>query len=575
MSDIFFLVLRRLRVPFINIIIVYAVATLGMTLIPGVDDAGNSYRMSFFHAFYFVSYMGTTIGFGEIPYTFTDAQRAWVVICMYATVIAWLYGIGNVLRLLQDETFVSAVAHRAFQHSIQRIDQPFYIICGYGETGMLINRGLAELELQTVIVDINSERTRGIELQNLRIKPIVLNADISEPKNLREAGINHRHCEGVIAVTEKDHTNLQIAVACKLINQTVPVICRSEIEDEADNMASFGTDVIINPYQTFARRLNLLAQNPALHRIQNWFINQHSAEHIADHITEVGLPRGRWIICGYGRFGRAICENLAFDDIEIVVIDPDPIKHHAPADSIVGRGTEAKTLQEAGIDQASIIIAASDDDANNLSILITARLLNPNVYTIGRVSQEANHSLFLNANCDYIVRRSQIVANEVLTVISRPLVTNFIKFSSTLSSNDTSRLIEQIGEMSEDKDPITWRLAINKKTAPAIARYITGGGSLSVGSISANKLLPASRSIPLLLQRGAVSHLLPSHDTPLELDDEVLFCGKRDRHMLAQRMRENGELIDTLINHNQHYIPILRWLARRRGSAKTPVLVED
>ena len=97
MSDIFFLVLRRLRVPLILIILVYSVATLGMALIPGTTLDGDVWHMSFFHAFYFVSFMGTTIGFGEIPYPFNDAQRAWVLVCIYTSVITWLYGIGTCL----------------------------------------------------------------------------------------------------------------------------------------------------------------------------------------------------------------------------------------------------------------------------------------------------------------------------------------------------------------------------------------------------------------------------------------------------------------------------------------------
>ncbi len=42
-----------------------------MVLIPGMDDDGKVYHLSFFDAFYFVSYMASTIGFGEAPYTFT------------------------------------------------------------------------------------------------------------------------------------------------------------------------------------------------------------------------------------------------------------------------------------------------------------------------------------------------------------------------------------------------------------------------------------------------------------------------------------------------------------------------
>jgi len=182
-SDIFFLVLRRLRTPLILLISTYAIATLGMTLIPGIDPDGKPWTMSFFHAFYFVSFMGTTIGFGEIPYEFTDNQRVWVLVCIYTSVISWLYGIGTTLRLLQDETFLHAMSQQAFQLSVKRLTEPFYVICGYGETGRLINKGLSELGIQTVIIDINPERIRSIELENLSVDPIIMCADITEPHN--------------------------------------------------------------------------------------------------------------------------------------------------------------------------------------------------------------------------------------------------------------------------------------------------------------------------------------------------------------------------------------------------------
>lgn len=566
MSDIFFLVLRRMRAPLILLVSVYAIATLGMTLIRGVDPNGEAWRMSFFHAFYFVSFMGTTIGFGEIPYAFTDAQRAWVLICIYTSVVAWLYGIGNMLRLVQDETFRNAVAERAFRNSINRIDQPFYIICGFGETGQLIKQGLSDLDVLTVIIDRNPERTNALELESGPIAPIVLTADITQAENLIAAGINLPDCRGVIAVTQNDHTNLKIAVACKLVNSSVPVICRSEIEDEADNMESFGTDAIINPYLTFGRRLSLLTQNPGLHRIQNWFINQHSTEHIHKRVSQQGLPKGKWIICGYGRFGKAIEHHLQDQDIEIIVVEADPIAKRAPQGSIVGRGTEAKTLIEAGIESASVIVAATDDDANNLSILITAQQLNKDIFTIGRVSREADHMLFVRARCDYIMRRSQVVANEVLTIISRPLVTKFIQYSSSLTPHATQDLIQRICVLTNNAPPVTWRLVVDHSNAPAIVRFLQANGSLTVADVCSHKKVPRCESIPLLLLRGGMSHLLPSDEMPLQENDELLLCGHRNAVLLAQRLRDNAELVDSLINGNQHEIPLLRWLSRRNSN---------
>ena len=347
-------------------------------------------------------------------------------------------------------------------------------------------------------------------------------------------------------------------MASKLLNQNVPVICRSEIQDEADNMASFGTNVIVNPFLIFANRLNLMAHDPSLHQIQNWFINQHSPQ----HLTQRPLPKGLWIICGYGRLGKSIQAILAKDGIEIVVVDPDPTQSGAPQGSIVGRGTEAKTLHEAGISDASVVVAASNDDANNLSVMITANQINQQIYTIGRVNDEENQSLFVQANCDYIMRRSQLIANEVLTSISRPLVSNFIKYSSSLKDDSTDRLIEEIDKLTGKHDPITWRLLLNAEQSPALASHLEQGRSLSIGQICQSELLPRSRCLPLLLQRGSVSHLLPSIDTQLMVDDELLVCGRRRNLLLPQRLRENSELIDTLINKNPRHIPLFRWWRR-------------
>ena len=566
MSDIFFLVLRRLRIPLILLILVYAIATLGMTLIPGTTPEGEVWYMGFFHAFYFVSFMGTTIGFGEIPYPFNDAQRAWVLVCIYTSVITWLYGIGTMLKLLQDETFINAVAQNAFQRSIQRINQPFYVLCGYGETGRIINHGLAELGIQTVIIDKDIERIRSIELENLSIDPIEMTADITEPRNLQASGIDSPFCQGVIALTGDDHINLQVAITSKLIHQSVKVICRSEIQDEADNMASFGTNVIINPYLTFARRLNLLTHNPDLHKIHNWFINQQSTEHISQKTFSEGLPKGKWILCGYGRFGKAIYSLLNSEEIEITLVDNNPIENQVPEDCIIGRGTEAHTLMQAGIEQASVVIAATGDDANNLSILITAQQLNNQIMTIGRVSKEANHSLFVDAECDYVMRRSQIMANQALTIITRPLVNKFIKYSSSLSRQDTLALIENINEITNGQAPVTWRLVIDKVNAPAITTFIKNGGNLTIEQLCSNLLLPRSNSIPLLLERNGVSHIMPDIDYELRTGDEILWCGKRHNKNLAHRLKDNGELLDTLINKNPHHIPLLRWLHRRRNA---------
>ena len=151
MDNVFWLVLRRLRTPLLVLIGAYAVSVGGLVLIPGVDGEGQPWRFDFLHAFYFVSYMGSTIGFGEIPHPFTPAQRLWVTLCIFLTVTAWLYAIGRIFALVQESSFRNAVAEARFVRAVRRISQPFWIICGYGETGKLLVRALVRRQVQVVL----------------------------------------------------------------------------------------------------------------------------------------------------------------------------------------------------------------------------------------------------------------------------------------------------------------------------------------------------------------------------------------------------------------------------------------
>ena len=75
-SEVLFMILRRLRMPLITLIVgLCASRSLGLALMPGTDPAGSPWQLGFFHAFYVMSYTATTIGFGELPHPFSDAQR--------------------------------------------------------------------------------------------------------------------------------------------------------------------------------------------------------------------------------------------------------------------------------------------------------------------------------------------------------------------------------------------------------------------------------------------------------------------------------------------------------------------
>src|SRR3954452_6857902 len=125
-----FLILRRMRAPLITLILIFAVSVLGLSLIPGQDAAGQPARMSIFDSFYVMSYTATTIGFGELPNPFSDAQRLWVMGTIYLTVIGWAYAISALLSLLQDRAFRQALALQHVTRKVARLREPFLLIAG-------------------------------------------------------------------------------------------------------------------------------------------------------------------------------------------------------------------------------------------------------------------------------------------------------------------------------------------------------------------------------------------------------------------------------------------------------------
>jgi len=86
------------------------------------------------------------------------------------------------------------------------------------------------------------------------------------------------------------------------------------------------------------------------------------------------------IICGYGRIGEAICRDLTQMGVQCVVIDRDDGRVDGARDRVVpvlrGNATSDLILLEAGVERASILVAALNTDSDNLFVALAARDLN-------------------------------------------------------------------------------------------------------------------------------------------------------------------------------------------------------
>lgn len=568
MHNTLFLILRRLRAPLIFLILSYAISLLGMTLIPGVDAAGQpTPPMDFFHAFYVVSYTATTIGFGEVPGAFSDAQRAWTIVVIYLTVIAWLYSIGFILRLLREPALLRAIRRNRFVAEVGRLRQPFYLIAGCGETGSLLMHALDSRNQQAVVLDIDPERIGDLQLGQYHLDIPALCADASLPESLITAGLHHPYCTGVIALTNDNRANLSVAVTVKLLRPQLPVLCRTDSLETAANMASFGTDEVVLAFETFGEHIAMAVDLPGHHLLYEWLTGVPG-----EHLTEpLEPPRGKWVICGYGRFGKAITHHLKRVGIEPVVIEAAPRKTGCD-DCIVGNGTEASTLLEAGIEDAVGIVAGTDDDINNLSIVMTARELKPGLFTVLRQNLPANEPLFRHFQANVTMQPFRIVAHEFLSLLITPLLPHFFSLVRTRDDAWVDVLISRIAAVLENTVPDVWDVVVSRSQAEAVWEAIRTGLPVPLRALMRK---PSSREatlacIPLLLKRGETETLMPEPDALLQAGDRVLFCGEREaRHLQSLCLYSFDVLGYLLTGRNAPGGTIWRWLGRRRNARAT------
>lgn len=527
MNSAFFLVLRRMRAPIIVLIVIYAIAVIGLTLVPGVDAEGKlAAPLSFFHAFYFVSYTATTIGFGEIPNAFSDAQRLWVTICIYLTVVGWSYSVVTLIALLQDKGFQNTLTTNRFVRRVHHLKEPFYLVCGCGETGNLICRTFDRTNQAFVVIEKDELRVQELDLQDFKTDTPALAADARQPDNLLLGGLKHAKCRGVLAATNDEESNLAIAIAVRLLNPNIPVIARVRSAPLAANMASFGTNHIINPYERFAEHLAMAVAAPERFRLTELLTSLPETPMPAPHRP----PKGHWILCGYGRFGHAIASRLAATGIRLTIIDPKA----ADADHrIPGDGTEAHTLLQAGISNAAGIIAGTDNDVNNLSIAVTAHQLNPALFVVARQNHSANSALFDAYGADFTMVHSQIVAQECIAILTAPLLARFLEQLHDQDEIWSHGLVERLQRLGDGLTPAVWDIKLNISEAPAAYKALMHDRHFKLGDIlrdGTDRSLPLP-AVTLLVERAEQIFLLPDDNFSLAAGDQLLLASS----LAAQR----------------------------------------
>jgi Trk K+ transport system NAD-binding subunit len=562
-------VLRYMRAPVFVLIAVYAVGITGMSLIPGYDADGNVAYMNLFHSFYFFTYTATTTGFGEIPHEFTDTQRLWAILCVYMGVVAWLYAIGSIFRLVQNPHFLLALNEHRFARKVRRFQRPFYIICGFGDTGSLLARGLSDHWMRAVIIDTDPERIKALGLRDYRVSMPGLCADPSAPKYLEDAGIRMPNCRAVVILSAREETNLRIAVMARLLNPDIRILCRSTSKRHIEQLRSLGNVTVINPFEIFAQLLSMAITAPRLHNLNSCLV--HNPNVVLGR--PVDLPTGNWIICGYGRMGRWLYRQFVLNGIKPVIIDPQA-KHVEGAAQVIPRHANRESLQQAGLASAAGVVAGTDSDHDNLSTLMCVNSLNPDIFTIARQNRHENQIAFDSVNANLVLQSSLTTARRVLKHLISPQVQMFLDYLREQGEDICEQAVERLRATVGDRQPHLWHSVIRDSEAGAITEYLRAGNRLSLGELrrDPHRLDSSIAAMPFTILRHGECMMLPSDDEAIMLGDDILFCGTESGENLLMATMNNVYTLDYLITGEDRARGYLfRWLERhgQRESVQT------
>jgi voltage-gated potassium channel len=143
--------------------------------------------------------------------------------------------------------------------------------------------------------------------------------------------------------------------------------------------------------------------------------------------------KNHYIVCGFGRMGSIICNELMQTKSPFVVIESSSeLLASMDADilSLQGDATQDSILKQAGIDKAKGLISVLSSDANNLYVVLSARGLNPNLRIVARASEEGAEQKLIRAGADSVVSPYYIGGLRIAHTLIKPAVVDFIEFAT-------------------------------------------------------------------------------------------------------------------------------------------------
>jgi len=159
-----------------------------------------------------------------------------------------------------------------------------------------------------------------------------------------------------------------------------------------------------------------------------------------------------FIVCGFGRMGQIVAQEFARQSVPFVIIERDPDRMQDAIDlgylAVEADASSELVLHRVHIERARGFIAAVSTDAENVYAVLTARLLRPDLFIIGRAETEDARGKLVRAGADRVLSPYQIGGLQLAQTALRPAVVDFVQLATSSENLELNMEQVRIGEAS-------------------------------------------------------------------------------------------------------------------------------
>lgn len=153
-----------------------------------------------------------------------------------------------------------------------------------------------------------------------------------------------------------------------------------------------------------------------------------------------------FILCGYGRMGEIIAREFARQHEPFVIIERNPDRMHLAIEqgflAVEADASNEEVLKRVGIARARGFIAAVGTDAENVYAVLSARLLKPDLFIVGRAESDDARTKLKRAGADRVISPYHLGGLQLAQTALRPAVVDFVQLATSSENMDLN--LEQV-----------------------------------------------------------------------------------------------------------------------------------